>query len=253
MSKKNKYNPYTQKEIGNLKKIVEDNKNLLLTGGIAVGKTYIAEELAKELTSKEENIFRVSLHPGYGYEDFVRGISVKTKDKKINFEEENKILLNLARKANKVKKDDENIVLILDDINRCDTSSVFGNMLDFIDRRNLSKDVIIPNNFYIIATMNTAISSDFGVDYGLLRKFMIYNLESDYRFIEANENDENRKRLYHKVNEFIKDNINYRYRKEINKYLIGHGLFAEKNYNIVEKNIKYRVIVILEEYIRDGI
>lgn len=55
-------------------KLLETNKNLILTGAPGTGKTHMAMELAHELGADEKSIRKVQFHPSYDYTDFVEGI-----------------------------------------------------------------------------------------------------------------------------------------------------------------------------------
>jgi MoxR-like ATPase len=95
--------------------LIEANKNVILTGAPGTGKTYLAKDIAEKLIFNEvssdkkrqaerlkdsEQFKLVQFHPAYSYEDFVRGIVVKTDNGQIAYETENKILGKLAEVAN---------------------------------------------------------------------------------------------------------------------------------------------------------
>lgn len=259
-----------------------DNKNLLISGGVGVGKTYIAEKVAYKLGAIEFDQFKsnkkkpqadkvnvniniIPFSPTYSYEDFVVGIVADTKNEKLKFEYKDKIFLDTLKAASKSweLKDNKKFVLILDDINRCDLPNILGNVIMLMEPHGNKKytlilkdgqEISIPPNLYIIATMNLSSDSAVNLDYGIRRRFYEYTIKSDLSYIERDEViSQEINMIYDNIQHIIKDNLNYSYNNTADayqKYLIGHGYFSKNNYI---KQIKYQVLPLVKQYCKEEI
>ena len=98
----------------NLIDILTKKKQLILQGPPGTGKTFTAKDMAElliynEISSdkkvqkkrlEETDQFKlIQFHPAYSYEDFVRGITAKSTDNKIEYITENKVLAKFAKLA----------------------------------------------------------------------------------------------------------------------------------------------------------
>lgn len=237
------------KEINDIKNILEFKKQIILQGAPGTGKTYTAKKVAEAMGCGYEVI---QFHPSYTYEDFVRGISAKSENGNIIYEIEDKILMNVVNKAK-----DKPYILIIDEINRANLPSVLGELLYALEYRGeavkcpYGESITIPENLYIIGTMNTADRSIGSIDYAIRRRFAFYTVLSNSNIIE----DEEAKNLYKQVYELIDKHVSEEY--NIDDIMVGHSYFLPKEDdcpdNYLELSLEYNIIPLLMEYYKDGI
>jgi len=172
-----------------------------------------------------------------------------------------------------VKSRQENFVLIIDEINRANLSSVLGELIYALEYRgeevgsiySVDDDnkIILPPNLYIIGTMNTADRSVGHIDYAIRRRFAFVDVLPKEEVITTNKakelfrlvaalfvKDENGK----KVNaDFLAPDFKY---KDVQ---LGHSYFllkegtVEEQKSELEMRLKYEIVPILEEYVTDGL
>ncbi|MCX6236921.1 MAG: AAA family ATPase, partial [Bacteroidia bacterium] len=171
--------------------ILKRKKNIILQGPPGVGKTFIARKLAYEMMKEvlDSNIEMIQFHQSYSYEDFIQGLRPTQKG---SFELKNGLFYTFCQRA--INQPEQKFFFIIDEINRGNLSKIFGELMMLIEAdKRVEKFVLkltyaedeedrfyVPENLYIIGTMNTADRSLAIVDYALRRRFAFVTLQPDY-------------------------------------------------------------------------
>lgn len=144
-------------------------------------------QLAADLVGAEQ-VKLVQFHPAYTYEDFFEGYrpAPGTASGSIGFELKAGPFRQLVNRAR--EHPDQAFVLIVDEINRANLAKVFGELYFLLEYRDQAVDLLyseddegftLPNNLYLIGTMNTADRSIALVDAAMRRRFAFVELSPD--------------------------------------------------------------------------
>ncbi len=180
-------------EPSKLEKMLErlrTKKNLILQGPPGTGKTWLARRLAFALIGQrnDRKVRALQFHPNLSYEDFVRGWRPTGEGKLSLVDGPFMEMVKAALKEPTVRH-----VIVIEEINRGNPAQIFGEMLTLLEvdkrtptealelcyRRADDERVFIPDNFYVIGTMNIADRSIALVDLALRRRFAFINLEPE--------------------------------------------------------------------------
>ena len=126
--------------------------------------------------ASRERVRLVQFHPSYSYEDFVQGYRPTLLGGNPGFELTDGPLIEMAKLARTEPR--ANHFLVVDEINRGNLAKVFGELYFLLEYREAemhlqysNEPFSLPNNLYIIGTMNTADRSIALVDLALRRRF----------------------------------------------------------------------------------
>ena len=187
--------------------MLERKRQVILYGPPGTGKTYQAERIALELVARhnfrcsperlveqqrdavygrgtpdanDPYIATCTFHPMYAYEDFIEGY----RPDGAGFKLEPGIFKRMVSAAQ--KQPDQRFVLIIDEINRGNIPKIFGELITLIEATKrgrsrvilpLSKEAFaVPDNLFVIGTMNTADRSILLLDTALRRRFAFKEL-----------------------------------------------------------------------------
>jgi hypothetical protein len=161
---------------------------LIFYGPPGTGKTFLAEQLATYLIGGGRGWRQlIQFHPAYSYEDFVQGLRPTVHDDGgLRYELVPGHFRRFCKQARRLDETDT-CVLIIDEINRANLASVFGELMYLLEYRERAiplaageRPFSIPRNVKIIGTMNTADRSIALVDHALRRRFAFIHLPPLY-------------------------------------------------------------------------
>ncbi len=167
--------PGTGKTFATFKRCVE------ICGGEAPEDKTEIRERYQELVEASRVEF-VTFHQSYGYEEFVEGLRPVAAEGGSSIEVKDGVIKHIAERA---RNSHQPHVLVIDEINRANISKVMGELITLIepDKRegqenevqvtlpHSQKSFSLPDNLYILGTMNTADRSIALLDVALRRRF----------------------------------------------------------------------------------
>ncbi|MDE2659969.1 MAG: AAA family ATPase [Acidobacteriota bacterium] len=173
----------SEAELRKIAKLLEDKKQVIFQGPPGTGKTYLAMKLAGCLAGTTDRVRLVQFHPSYSYEDFVQGFRPSLEGGSAGFALRDGPLLEMAELA---QRSDEKHFLVIDEINRGNLSRILGELYFLLEYRDKtiqlqysSEGFRLPENLYLIGTMNTADRSIALVDLALRRRFHFVEFHPD--------------------------------------------------------------------------
>ena len=164
---------------------------LLLQGPPGTGKTFLARRLAWLLLGAQDDnrVELVQFHPSYGYEDFVLGFRPGAEGQ---FGLVEGVLPLLCQRA--AIDPEKPYFLLIDELNRGNVARIFGELLVLLEptQRGPAHALrlpyappaaplfFVPENLYVIGTLNLADRSLAPLDYALRRRFAFVNMRPQF-------------------------------------------------------------------------
>lgn len=253
----------SQESYKRITSLLSTKKNIILQGAPGVGKTYLATRLAYSLMGMKdkERVSTIQLHQGYSYEEFVMGFRPTLQ----GFELKKGIFYNFCKQAQGNPKQD--YFFIIDEINRGNLSKIFGELFMLIENTKRGENhklhllysdelFYVPENVYIIGTMNTADRSLAMLDYALRRRFAFFEIKPAFcthGFQKYQESLHNA--TFNRLIQGV-ESLNREICKEESLgegFCIGHSYFCNLSLESVTVDklseiVEYELIPLLKEY-----
>lgn len=195
---------FEEKMVEKIVDLLNINSNVILEGVPGTGKTRIRNKVKEKMD--DAVLETVTFHPATTYEGFIGGLfpNYQNKGDDLTFEYKQGVISEFADKAK--KNPDKKYILFIDEINRANIPLVLGELMTIIEHtKRVEPDgdsaygeydkekenqvavhleggqifsLQLPNNLFILATMNTSDRSVIGIDAALRRRFAFYRMET---------------------------------------------------------------------------
>lgn len=169
--------------------------NKIYYGVPGSGKSWKVEELIKGHTFK-----RVTFYPEYQNSDFIGQLMPSVKNGDIGYDFIPGPFTELIVQA--IKNPQKDFYLVIEELNRGNAPAIFGELFQLLDRKNhiseyeislpfmmrsyflkfgINEETLrLPNNFYILATMNTSDQNVFTLDTAFKRRWIFEQVSNKF-------------------------------------------------------------------------
>jgi 5-methylcytosine-specific restriction protein B len=237
--------------------LLKQRRFVILQGPPGTGKTRMAMEIAK--TDFAEEGFSVQFHPAVSYETFVAGISPKVDGGDLNFQVKPGWLMQAIQNCKS-----KPYLLHIDEINRADLSRVLGEAIYLFEPRDIGdgnpraitlphamedgqRTFSMPENLYILGTMNTADRSIAIMDMAVRRRFAFVDVWPDIDVVA-----EQGLVLATEAFALLQDIFSQFASEDSFRLMPGHSYFLAETKDELISRFKYELIPLLREYLQEG-
>lgn len=236
--------------------VVENSKQVILIGPPGTGKTHLAMWTAHALTDEGRHGFwiLVQFHRSYRYDDFIERMILKSRGGHTELVVEPQLFVRLCRYAQ--QNPEKRIVLVIDEINRADVASVFGELIYALEYRGYpvklaysGEYLVVPENLYIIATANDIDRGTFDIGVALRRRFEVIRIDASEEALRELLQSQGAPDNVISVAVDVFNNVNRFFERLIGKKGLGHLFFrGVKDKESLVNVWKFRIKPLIEAY-----
>jgi 5-methylcytosine-specific restriction enzyme B len=214
--------------------------------------------VAEHLDAAEDQvgpITRITFHPSYSYEDFVEGFRpVKLTAGGLNLELVDGVFKRVCLAAQ--ARPDQRFLILIDEINRSNVAKVFGELITLLEKDKRGLQVVlpqsretfaVPENVYVLGTMNTADRSIKLLDAALRRRFAFIEVMPDPEHLRGAEVGGLA------LDEFLEELNRRVLRREGREKQIGHSFLMDGSRGLTDaeefaRRFRHEILPLLQEY-----
>jgi 5-methylcytosine-specific restriction protein B len=226
---------------------------VVLQGPPGTGKTRLAGEVMKEFFHGRG--MTIQFHPAVTYEDFVVGLSPNEASGTLQFRVRRGSLLEAIAQAKEMP-----FVLVIDEVNRADLGKVLGEAIYLFEAGEVGHrrvrlphatdgmtELVLPENLYVLGTMNTADRSIASMDLAVRRRFAFLNMPPDRSVVERYSPETGLRFFDRLVNVFVEHAPD-----DALDLIPGHAYFLAKTDVELATRVKTELLPLLQEYLHQG-
>lgn len=243
-----------------MKSLLDERRFVIVEGPPGTGKTRMALQLIKD--DYQGYGKSIQFHPNTTYENFVGGLAPVHTDGGMGFKfaPTKGFLMEAVEEAR--NNPEKQYLLHIDEINRSDMAKVLGEAIFLFETDEEEKREIelaydfgegfhnklsLPDNMYVLGTMNSADRSIAILDVAIRRRFAFQKLWPQMIVVEKYGCETMQKAFRELVGIFIE------YANDDSLSLVpGHSYFLEDDEGKAVKHLKVHLIPLLEEYQMQG-
>jgi 5-methylcytosine-specific restriction protein B len=247
---------FLQPTIDGVHQLLRKRRFVVLQGPPGTGKTRMADEIRRQCFGGRG--MTVQFHPAVTYEDFVVGLSPDAEDRTLRFAVREGWLAAAARQAGGGP-----FLMVIDEVNRADLGKVLGEAIYLFEPGEVGgemarrvrlphaidgkTELALPENLYVLATMNTADRSIASMDLAIRRRFAFVTLPPSRDVVAAQGLP-----LATQVFDWIADIFVEHAPGEALHLLPGHAYFIAGSERELRDRLRHEVLPLLDEYLHQG-